>query len=38
MESWKADQDAANVTFVPDGNGEFTEKLGKCIFSFFEAF
>lgn len=31
MESWKADQKADNITFVPDGNGEFTEKMGLLV-------
>ena len=28
MEAWAKDQEAANVTLLPDGNGEFTEKMG----------
>src|SRR5436189_1466576 len=28
MEEWGKDQEAANVTLLPDGNGEFTEKMG----------
>ena len=31
MESWKHDQKANNITFVPDGNGEFTEKMGMLV-------
>ncbi|MEM7675868.1 MAG: glutathione peroxidase [Myxococcota bacterium] len=28
MNAWKMDQKAERITFVPDGNGEFTEKMG----------
>ena len=28
MNAWAADQDADNITFLPDGNGEFSEKNG----------
>jgi glutaredoxin-like protein len=31
MNEWKAQQDAENVTFMPDGNGEFTEKMGLLV-------
>ena len=31
MNSWKADQEAENITFIPDGNGEFTEKMGMLV-------
>lgn len=31
MNSWKADQEAENITFIPDGNGEFSEKLGLLV-------
>ncbi len=31
MNSWKADQKAENVTFIPDGNGEFSEGLGMLV-------
>ena len=31
MNSWKKDQDADNITFVPDGNGEFSEKMGLLV-------
>ena len=31
LNAWKKDQDAANITFVPDGNGEFTEAMGRLI-------
>jgi len=27
MNAWKQDQAADRITFVPDGNGEFTEKM-----------
>ncbi|WP_413112776.1 glutathione peroxidase [Thaumasiovibrio sp. DFM-14] len=28
MNAWKADQEADNITFIPDGNGEFTKGMG----------
>ena len=28
MDAWKKDQEAENVTLIPDGNGEFTEGMG----------
>lgn len=31
MNEWKKDQDANNIVFIPDGNGEFTEKMGMLV-------
>lgn len=31
MNAWKADQDAANVTFLPDGNGDFSREIGMLV-------
>ena len=31
MNEWAKDQDAANVTLLPDGNGEFTEGMGMLV-------
>lgn len=31
MDAWKVDQRAERVTFIPDGNGEFTEKMGMLV-------
>jgi len=31
MNAWKADQEAGNITFVPDGNGEFTDGMGMLV-------
>jgi glutaredoxin-like protein len=31
MNEWAKDQEAANVTLLPDGNGEFTEKMGMLV-------
>jgi len=31
MSEWQRDQDAPNVTFLPDGNGEFTGKMGMLV-------
>lgn len=31
MNAWKDDQDAENITFIPDGNGEFTEGMGMLV-------
>lgn len=31
MNEWHKDQDAKNITFIPDGNGEFTEKMGLLV-------
>jgi len=31
MEEWGRNQNAANVTFVPDGNAEFSEKMGMLV-------
>ena len=31
MSEWQKDQDAPSVTFIPDGNGEFTEKMGMLV-------
>lgn len=31
MNEWKAGQDAGNITFIPDGNGEFTAAMGMLV-------
>jgi glutaredoxin-like protein len=31
MNSWLADQEAEHITMIPDGNGEFTEKMGMLV-------
>tara|TARA_R110002094_G_scaffold59014_1_gene69949 strand:+ start:329 stop:1057 length:729 start_codon:yes stop_codon:yes gene_type:complete len=31
MNEWKKDQKAENITFVPDGSGEFTEGMGMLV-------
>jgi glutaredoxin-like protein len=31
MEEWGKDQEAENVVLIPDGNGEFTEKMGMLV-------
>jgi peroxiredoxin/glutaredoxin len=31
MNAWGADQEAENITFIPDGNGEFSEKMGLLV-------
>ena len=31
MNAWAKDQESANVTEMPDGNGEFTEAMGRLI-------
>ncbi len=31
MNAWKSDQEAENVTFIPDGNGEFTAGMGMLV-------
>lgn len=31
MDAWKQDQGAERITFVPDGNAEFTEKMGLLV-------
>lgn len=31
MNAWKADQEAENITFIPDGNGEFSEGMGMLV-------
>jgi glutaredoxin-like protein len=31
MNEWGRDQEAANVMLLPDGNGEFTEKMGMLV-------
>jgi glutaredoxin-like protein len=31
MNEWQAVQDAANIRFIPDGNGEFTEGMGMLV-------
>ena len=31
MNEWKKDQDADNIVFVSDGNGEFTEAMGMLV-------
>lgn len=31
MNEWKKDQEADQITFIPDGNGEFTEGMGMLV-------
>lgn len=31
MNAWKAEQHADNITFIPDGNGEFTRSMGMLV-------
>ncbi len=31
MNEWKKSQQAENITFIPDGNGEFTEGMGMLV-------
>jgi glutaredoxin-like protein len=31
MNEWAKDQDAANITLIPDGNGEFTDGVGLLV-------
>lgn len=31
MNAWKADQEAENITFIPDGNAEFTRGMGMAV-------
>jgi glutaredoxin-like protein len=31
MEEWGKDQEASNIVLLPDGNGEFTEKMGMLV-------
>ena len=31
MNAWLADQEADNITVIPDGNGEFTEAMGMLV-------
>ena len=31
MSEWQKDQNAPNVTFIPDGNGEFTAAMGMLV-------
>ncbi len=31
MNEWKKDQEADQITFIPDGNGEFTEGMGLLV-------
>ena len=31
MNAWKEDQEAENITFIPDGNGDFTEGMGLLV-------
>ena len=31
MNAWLADQEAENITVVPDGNGEFTRGMGMLV-------
>lgn len=31
MNAWSADQEAENVTVIPDGNGEFTDGMGMLV-------
>lgn len=34
MDAWGKDQNAENIRFLPDGNGEFTEKMGLLVDKF----
>jgi len=38
MNAWQKDQKADKLTFIPDGNGEFTEKMGMLVDKFFIGF
>jgi len=31
MNAWAKDQDASNISFIPDGNGEFTQGMGLLV-------
>ncbi len=31
MNAWKQDQEASNITVIPDGNGEFTQGMGMLV-------
>jgi len=31
MQSWQKDQDAEHITFIPDGNGEFSDGMGMLV-------
>jgi glutaredoxin-like protein len=31
MSQWAAEQEAANLVMIPDGNGEFTDKMGMLV-------
>ena len=31
MNAWKEDQEAGNITVIPDGNGEFTDGMGMLV-------
>lgn len=31
MNAWKQDQEAENITVIPDGNGEFTQGMGMLV-------
>ena len=31
MNAWQADQEAPDILFVPDGNGEFSEQMGMLV-------
>ena len=31
MNAWKNDQEADNIRFIPDGNGEFTQGMGMLV-------
>lgn len=31
MNAWAADQNAGNISFIPDGNGEFSDKMGLLV-------
>ncbi|UGA55012.1 glutathione peroxidase [Vibrio sp. VB16] len=31
MNAWKDDQEAENITFIPDGNGDFTDGMGMLV-------
>ncbi len=31
MNAWREDQEAANITVIPDGNGEFTDGMGMLV-------
>lgn len=31
MNAWKKDESAENIRFIPDGNGEFTDKMGMLV-------